>query len=295
MIARSGYFLRETAINIRRNITLTLAAVLIVAFTVLMVGGALLVRDAVTNATARFDEGVEFVVFLDPDISGAQTDSIGAELNAHPDVLHITFFDKDKAFEEFVSFFPDFADTVDRDRLPASFRVVPREASAEVIQSLTGQFQIRAGVLEVVSAQESIKRMRDFSASVNSLLLWLALGMSLAAVLLIYNSIRVAMFARRREIEVMKLVGASNSFIRMPFILEGITHGVLGGGVGIVALAVLRPRTQALFERLEGEAFFGDLSVTNAQFQSSVLVVAVVALALGALGSGFAAGRFLDV
>jgi len=295
MIARFGYFLRETVINIRRNITLTLAAVLIVAFTVLMVGGALLVRDAVTNATARFDEGVEFVVFLDPDISGAQTDSIGAELNAHPDVLQITFFDKDRAFEEFVSFFPDFADTVDRDRLPASFRVVPREASAEVIQSLTGQFQIRAGVLEVVSAQESIKRMRDFSASVNSLLLWLALGMSVAAVLLIYNSIRVAMFARRREIEVMKLVGASNSFIRMPFILEGITHGVLGGGVGIAALAVLRPRTQALFERLEGEAFFGDLSVTNAQFQSSVLIVALVALALGALGSGFAAGRFLDV
>jgi cell division transport system permease protein len=295
MIARLGYFVRETAINIRRNVTLTLAAVLTVGFTVLMVGGALLVRDAVNNATQRFDDGVEFVVFLDPDISGAQADSIGQELGAHPDVARVTYFDKNKAYEEFVSFFPDFADTVDPDRLPASWRVVPREASSEVIASLTGQFEIRPGVFEVVSAQESIKVMRDFSASINSFLLWLALGMACASVLLVYNSIRVAMFARRREIEVMKLVGASNSFIRMPFILEGIMHGVFGGVVGVTALAFLRPRAEELFASLEGEAFFGDLAINGSQFQATALVVVLVALALGTLGSAFAAGRFLDV
>lgn len=294
MIARIGYFFRETVINIRRNVTLTLAAVLTVAFTVMLVGGALLVRDAVNNATARFSDGVEFIVFLEPDIPGAQSDAIGRELVGHPDVLRAAFFDKQDAFEEFVEFFPDFPD-INQDRLPTSYRVVPRDASAEVIASLTGQFEVRPGVLEVVSAQESIRNMRNFSASINTFLLWLAFGMSIAAVLLVYNSIRVAMFARRREIEVMKLVGASNSFIRMPFVLEGVTHGVLGGIGGAVALFLLRPRAESLFDTLEGQAFFGDLQVTDAQLQVNVLLVIAVAVSLGTLGSAFAAGRFLDV
>lgn len=294
MIARLGYFLRETAINIRRNVTLTVAAVLTVGFTVMAVGGALLVSDAVDNATQRFSDGVEFIVFLQPDIAGAQADAIGRELSNHPDVSVVNFFDKESAYQEFVRMFPDFPD-ISRDRLPESFRVVPRDASAEVIASLTGQFEIRPGVLEVVSAQERVRDMRNFSASISNFLFWLALGMSIAALLLIYNSIRVAMFARRREIEVMKLVGASNSFIRMPFVLEGVTHGLLGGLGGAVALGVMRPWAESLFASLEGQAFFGDLQVTNSQFQVVALLVVGMAMLLGTLGSAFAAGRFLDV
>ena len=295
MIARFGYFLRETSVNIRRNITLTLAAILTVAVAVVFVGGAVLFSKAVETATTRWQGGVEFIIFLDPDIPGEQADAIGSEIVSHPDVKEVVFFDKTKAFEEFVSFFPDFAETVEPERLPESYRVVPQDASEEVIASLAGQFEVRPGVFQVVSAQESVGRIRRFGAGMNTGLLVLAIVVSIASVLLIYNSIRVAIFARRREIEVMKLVGATNSFIRFPFILEGMVHGFLGAVVGTGLLAAARPWVENLLLELQGIPIFSELQITGSQFNSTVVWVVGFGLLFGAVGSGIAAGRFLDV
>ncbi|MCB0991799.1 MAG: permease-like cell division protein FtsX [Acidimicrobiales bacterium] len=295
MIARLGYFLRETSINIRRNVTLTLAAILTVAIAAMLVGGVLLARHAVDNATQRWQEGVEFIVFLDPAITGAQSDSIGAELSSHPDVENVKYFGKAEAYNEFVTFFPDFADTVDPERLPPSYRIVPREASADVIASLAAQFSVRPGVFEVVSAQDSIRQLRDLGATMNRVLLLLSAFLALASVLLIYNSIRVAMFARRREIEVQKLVGATNSFIRFPFIIEGLINGFVGGVLGVLLLISSRGWMGGVLNNLSDVAIFGDLKVLPDQFSSTALLVVLIALFLGAIGSAFAAGKFLDV
>lgn len=295
MMARLGYFARETSINIRRNVTLTLAAILTVAIAAMLVGGVLLARHAVNNATQRWQDGVEFIVFLDPAITGAQSDSIGSELSSHPDVERVTYFGKAEAYDEFVEFFPDFADTVDPDKLPPSYRIVPREASADVIASLAAQFSVRPGVFEVVSAQDSIRQLRDLGATMNRVLLLLWAFLSLAAVLLIYNSIRVAMFARRREIEVQKLVGATNSFIRTPFVIEGLINGLVGGVLGVLLLVSSRGWIGGVLDNLGDVAIFGDLTVASGQFQSTAILVVLIALVLGAIGSGFAAGKFLDV
>jgi len=295
MIARFGYFLRETWVNIRRNITLTLAAVLTVAVAVMLVGGAILARKAVEQATARWQDGVEFIIFLDPDIPGEQADSIGSEIAGHPDVARVDFFDKQDAYAEFVGFWPEQANLVEPEILPESFRVVPKDASEEVIASLAGQFEIRPGVFEVVSAQERIGQVRDFAARMNTGLLVVAIVVSVASVLLIYNTIRVAIFARRREIEVMKLVGATNSFIRFPFVLEGMLHGLLGAAVGTGLLALARPWTESLLADTEALPIFADLQITSAQFNSTVVWVILFGLFFGAVGSGVAAGRFLDV
>jgi len=295
MIARLGYFLRETWANIRRNITLTLAAVLTVAVAVMLVGGAILARKAVEQATQRWQDGVEFIIFLDPDIPGEQADSIGREIAGHPDVDRVTFFDKDDAYQEFVEFFPDQSNLIGPEILPESYRVVPKDASAEVIASLAGQFKIRPGVLEVISAQERIGQMRTFAAELNTGLLVIAIVVSVASVLLIYNTIRVAIFARRREIEVMKLVGATNSFIRFPFILEGMVHGLLGAAVGTGLLALARPWTENLISATQGVSIFAELEITSAQFNGTVVQVVLFGLFFGAIGSGVAAGRFLDV
>ena len=295
MIARAGYFLRETWVNIGRNVTLTIAAIITVALGVVFVGSAVLARQAVDNASTRWQGGVEFIIFLDPDIQGAQADSIGGEIINHPDVKEVRFFDKQQAYEEFVEFFPDFADTVDPERLPESYRVVPRDASEEVIASLVGQFEIRPGVFEVISAQEQVGRMRRFGARLNTILITVAFAVGVASILLIYNSIRVAIFARRNEIEVMKLVGATNNFIRFPFILEGLAHGFIGASLGIGLLAVARPWMEDFVADLDGIAIFSDLFITTAQFNYTALIVMGCGLVFGAIGSGFAAGRFLDV
>ncbi|MCP3934494.1 MAG: ABC transporter permease [Actinomycetia bacterium] len=295
MIARLGYFLRETSINIRRNITLTLAAILTVAIAAMLVGGVLLASQAVDNATERWEDGVEFIVFLDPEITGVQSDSIGQELANHPDIERFSYFGKADAYDEFVAFFPDFAETVEPESLPPSYRIVPRDASADVIASLAAQFSVRPGVFEVVSAQDSIRQLRDLGTTMNRVLLLLVAFLSLAAVLLIYNSIRVAMFARRREIEVQKLVGATNSFIRLPFVIEGLINGLVGGVLGVLLLVSTRSWMSGVQANLEDVAIFGDLEIRPGQFQGTAMLVILIALALGAIGSGFAAGRFLDV
>ena len=103
------------------------------------------------------------------------------------------------------------------------------------------------------------------------------------------------MFARRREIEVMKLVGATNSFIRLPFILEGMLHGLAGGIVGAVAAGVLRNHVEELFGRSEILAFFRSFTVTSSQFNTATIATIAMGVIVGALGSAFAASRFLDV
>ncbi len=295
MISRISYFSREAWANIRRSVTLTVASVLTVAVAVLFVGGTLLARDAVENSTARWQDGVEFIVFLEPNIPGDQVDSLASELQQHPDIASFTYFDQNMAYEEFKTLLPDFAEDVTPDMLPTSFRVVPREADGDLISSLARQFEIRPGVLEVVSAQENVRQRQELGRRINQVLLVVAGIVAVASVLLIYHSIRVAMFARRREVEVMKLVGATNSFIRFPFVIEGMVHGLLGAIVGSALLWSFRPKVEGLFNGLDKVALFEELRVTSSQFQGTILLVLLCGLLLGAVGSAFAVGRFLDV
>ncbi len=295
MISRINYFTREAWANIRRSVTLTVASVLTVAVAVLFVGGTLLARDAVENSTARWQDGVEFIVFLQPDIPGDQVDSLAAELQQHPDIASFTYFDKDMAFEEFKSLLPEFTNDITPDMVPTSFRVVPRKADGDLISSLARQFEVRPGVYDVVSAQESVRQRQELGRRINQVLLVIAGIVAVASVLLIYNSIRVAMFARRREVEVMKLVGATNSFIRFPFVIEGMVHGLLGAVVGSVLLWSFRPKVEGLFNGLDKVSLFEELRVTSGQFQGTIMLVLLCGLLLGALGSAFAVGRFLDV
>jgi cell division transport system permease protein len=115
------------------------------------------------------------------------------------------------------------------------------------------------------------------------------------AILLIYNTIRTAMFARRREIEVMKLVGATNWFIRVPFILEGMIQAILGG---LLAVGLLLGLNAALFKSLANDDYldiFGEFDFSTATVLATSAPLVLAGAVIGALGSGFAVGRFLDV
>ena len=114
--------------------------------------------------------------------------------------------------------------------------MVPRFAEGELIESLAAQFRQRPGVYSVETGRQQVDAIREWFNSFRWIVLLMSIVLAAASALLIFNMIRVAMFARRREIEVMKLVGATNSFIRLPFILEGMLHGLAE------ALLVLSPQ-----------------------------------------------------
>ena len=297
-LGRSGYFVRETWINIRRNLTLTVAAILTVAVGVMLVGLGLMARYASTNALGRWQGGVQFEIFLEPSIAGGQIDALGEELRNHPDIERIQYITKDQAFgllEEMLVDEPELLAEVSIESLPSSYRVVPRFAEGELIESLAAQFRQRPGVYSVETGRQKVDAIREWFNSFRWIVLLMSIVLAAASALLIFNMIRVAMFARRREIEVMKLVGATNSFIRLPFILEGMLHGLAGGIVGAVAAGVLRNHVEELFGRSEILAFFRSFTVTSSQFNTAILATVIMGVVVGALGSAFAAGRFLDV
>jgi len=298
MAIKLDYVARETATNLTRNVTLTLASVLTVVVSLTLFGSAWMLNQGVANANDRFKGGIEFIVYLQPDAPQEQMDSVRGDLEANPDVERIEFVNQDETYQEFQDLFqesPQLIETVTADILPPSFRVAPKVQDPDVVQELGRQFEDKPGVYDVVFAFEVVKRIQETFNKIGVRFLIASGLLLLAALMLILNTIRVAMFARRREIEVMKLVGATNWFIRVPFIVEGIIQTLIGAGVAVGAMTFfIRPFIDELSQDKVLPIFQG-FEVTDANLVFTNLLVVAVAVVIGAIGSAVAVSRFLDV
>jgi cell division transport system permease protein len=298
MALKVDYAVRETGSNLARNLTITIASILTVAVSLALVGFSLMLRAAVSNATERWQGGIEFVVFLQPEATDEQIQVIGNELDESPDVERVTFVDKEAAYEEFKRLFadsPEMVDTVSPEILPPQYRVVPAVKDAEVVETLGRGFQERPGVRQVVFASETIRILQDFSSWVTGVVLMIAVILLLSAGLLILNTIRMAMYARRREIEVMKLVGATNWFIRVPFMLEGLVQGIVGALLAIGLLAGLWPFFQESLPNPDDFALLRGFEATTPETMLIYGLIGAIGCIVGAVGAGVAVTRFLDI
>lgn len=292
------YVVRETGSNLARNFTITLASVMTVAVSLALVGASLMLRTGVENATQRWQGGIEFVIFLRPDASQDQIDAVRRDLEDSPDVANIEFVDKAAAFEEFKVLFsdsPEMVTSVQAEDLPPSFRVEPVDKDVLAVEALGSQFSDKSGVDSVVFASETIRLIQQLSSRLTVGIFVIAAFLLGAAGLLILNTIRMAMFARRREIEVMKLVGATNWFIRVPFMLEGLVQGMLGALAAIVALAAFKPFFQEWLPNPEDFPLVSGFLVSGGELTAIFLLLGVVGILIGAVGAGIAVTRFLDV
>ena len=300
MAIKLDYVARETATNLTRNVTLTVASILTVVVSLTLFGSAVMLNQGVNNANDRFKGGIEFIVYLQPTSSQDQKDSIQRDLEANPDVREdgITYVDQDETYEEFKRLFgesPQLVETVTPEILPPSFRIAPTVQDPDIVQALGRQFEDKAGVYDVVFAFEVVKRIQETFNKIGVRFLLAAVLLLVAALMLILNTIRVAMFARRREIEVMKLVGATNWFIRVPFIVEGIIQTLLGAAVAVASMTfVIRPFIDELSQDKVLPIFQG-FEVTDGNLVFTNLFVVAVAAVIGAIGSAVAVSRFLDV
>jgi cell division transport system permease protein len=173
--------------------------------------------------------------------------------------------------------------------------VEPKDKDVDVIRALGSEFETKSGVKQVVFAAEAIRTLQDFSRLLSLGLFSGALVLLGAAVLLILNAIRMAMFARRREIEVMKLVGATNWFIRVPFMIEGLVQGLVGALVAIPAVVLIIDFIQSkLTDTATINLFQGFAVHSSEKLAVSILLLAVGCL-VGVIGSFVAVTRFLDV
>jgi cell division transport system permease protein len=298
MAIKVDYIAREVGTNLRRNLTLTLASVLTVAVSLSLVGSALLIRQGVQNATARWNNGIEFIVFMNPDVSAEQDAAVRRDLEESPQVDEFTYIDKDQAVEEFQDLFadtPGMVESVTPDILPPSYRVVPRDTDAAAIAALGETFESKPGVREVVFAAETVKTFQRLSQILSLAILGVAVVLALASLMLILNTIRMAMFARRREIQVMKLVGATNWFIRIPFMVEGLIQGFFGALIAVGAVFGLNVVFNRQLDNADDLVLLQGIVVDNADVMFISLLVLIVGCLIGFIGSAFAVSRFLDV
>ena len=198
------------------------------------------------------------------------------------------------AFDEFRELFkdkPDLINSVTPDILPPSYRVVPQNPDADAVTALAAQFENQPGVKQVRKATDVIKDVESLTRYIKIGLWVTSIVLFAVSLLLILNTIFTAMTARRREIEVMKLVGATNWFVRGPFMLEGLICGLVGSLVAVLLLLLGKELAMpAILGRIESSSDVEALS-----FMVNALILLFVGLGVGAVGSGLTLRRFLQV
>jgi cell division transport system permease protein len=297
MPLKVDYLLRETGSNLRRNVTLTIASIVTVLVSLTLVGVALLIRQGVANTNQKWKGGVELIIYMDPAVTPEQRDALGDNLDKNPAVKKTEYLDQDAAYEEFLRLFkdsPEFTEEVEKEILPTSYKVVPEVATTDSVQQIKGVYDDYPGVLKVVTALDTLKTMESLTGAVSLTVAVAAFVLLVIAVLLIFNTIRMAMFARRREIEVMKLVGATNWFIRVPYMLEGLVHGLVGASLAVAALFGYQRLTSQVIDQKRLELLSGFVVHTSDVVGTSVLIT-IIGTLVGVIGSGLASSRFLDV
>ena len=297
MAIKVDYVAKETVSNLRRNVSMASAALITVAVSLTLAGGALLVKEGVDRATVQWRGNVELSIFMKADVLPEQSEAVDRQLKAMPEVRRYHYVSKPEAFDEFRKIFanePDVRDAITVDQIPPSYRVVPREA--EQTKLIGERFANTAGIMRVSYAKEEVEALVSITNFLQ-IMLWAVAAVLLgAACLLILNTIRMAIFARRREVGVMKLVGATNWFIRVPFMLEGLVQGILGAAAAFGMVWGLRN----IFERwIQGSnsdvQLFNQFLVTGGDVIETGLKLLVVGMFVGAIGSFVAVNRFLDV
>ena len=301
MFAKIAYAFRETWASFRRNLTLTAAAILTSAIALLLVGTTFLIQRAFENLTVQWRGNVEMIVFVRSDATPEQISLIDQTIRSAPtiiDVSKLRYLDKAASYEEAKRIFaadPVTLSLLTPETIPSQFKVVPLTSDTTLVRSLSEQYRSLPGVEQVALAEDEFQVISTLSRFVRVVTLVMSLVLLFVAVGLIWNTIRTAMFARRREIEVMKLVGATNSFIRVPFMLEGLLQGLIGGVLSCGFLWVLNTAWTNGIASFKAGTGISALVVPSSYLSGVMLILLAIGALAGAVGSAIAASRFLDV
>ena len=291
---RATFVASEVSSGLRRNLTMTLAVIITVAVSLGLFGASLLVRAQVTTMKDFWYDKVEVSIFLcskgsdTPSCSGeavtqAQRAQIKSDLESlRPLVQEIFYESKAEAFKRFQEQFKNspIADNVTEGALPESFRVKLSDPTA--YQVVSSAFAGRPGIEQVNDQRQILDKFFRLLGGLQLIALLIALSMLVVTVLLIVNTMRVAAFSRRRETSIMRLVGASNFYIQLPFLLEAAFSAGVGALLAIVGLVITKALVidQILAPSFQFTTFVG---------WDAVITIAPIMFVTGILLAGLAA------
>jgi len=295
MAVSVDYVVRETASNLWRNRLMTIAAILTVAVSLSLVGAALLLRQGSANATGTLERGTKVTVWMQPNASSQQIAAVGTQLAQLNYVVQpCEYWNKARNFAEARQLLPtDVFQATTQSEMPTSYWCTPVALSdaSQVVRTFNGA----AGVLSVTEPSQAIHNEETVINVVKWVFLALAIVLIVSAAVLILNTIRMAIFARRREVSVMKLVGATNWFIRVPFMSEGMLQGFIGSLLAAGAVYILYVLINHWGDGRTTSNIFTAIHMTSGEMILTNVVVVLTGMAIGSIGSAIAIRRFLDV
>jgi cell division transport system permease protein len=249
---RLKYVLNEVLVGLWRNVTMTIAMIITMSVSLTMLGASVLLYMQVDQMKTYYYGQIEVSIFLKTDVTDAQRQQIDQAITSNPLVANRTYETREQAYTRFKELWadsPDFVNSVGPNSLPESFRVKLKDP--EKYKTFADQMQPLQGIQDIIDQRSLLDKVFKIFNAIQLMALVVAAVMALAALLLVGNTIQVAAYSKRREVAVMKLVGASNWFIQSPFVLEAVVAGIIGSVLGFIALFVgkvvlLDHRLQAL-------------------------------------------------
>lgn len=238
---RFKYVLSEVLVGLWRNVTMTIAMIITMAVSLTMLGAAGLMYLQVAQMKDFYYGEIEVSIFLDNEISPEQQMALETQLKEDPLVREVHYESSEEAFERFKTLFedaPDLVNAVDKGVLPASFRVKLHDP--EKYDQIYNKFKDAEGIDEIIDQRELFETIFRILGTIQNMALVAASVMAIAALLLVANTIQVAAYSKRREVAIMKLVGASNWFVWAPFVLEAVAAAVIGALLGFIALVLAK-------------------------------------------------------
>jgi len=294
-----GFFTREAVRALRRNAAPSFAALATILLTMLVIGVFIPIVQATTGAANDVRNRVLVDVYLVRGATQADIARVRQTLLGTANVKHVEFVSKQQAYEQQRKTDPEAFALLGENPLPDTFRVTPKNpddvlsiASALAPTSSGGKSTpIDRAIDSVNTRRDDTKKILEVTRFVKLMAATLAALLIAASIFLIANTIRLSLYARRREVEVMKLVGATDWFIRWPFVIEGVVVGAFGTLLAILLLAIGKI---AIIDPLASD-FSLIAAPSTMPFTALVVVMMVAGIAISALGSGLSLRRFLRV
>ena len=233
-MGKLSYVLKNTILNMRRSPLLVFATIIAVLVSSFLVFTTLSARSIVQNNTLRWQNGVHVVVFLDDRVTTTAHKQLQESLESYPEVRLVDYFSKSEAKDEFKSLFkdqPELLAEVDFEILPSSLRINLNDPSdyTLIIERLEGN----PAVKEIRSSGEAIERLLSLTDTLVISASAFAILIGFAAFILIINTLRLAAYSKRKEIKIMRLLGASSTYIRLPFTLEAVVESLIGTSIAV--------------------------------------------------------------
>jgi cell division transport system permease protein len=281
----------EAVRSIGANLSTSIAATMTVLIGMLLLGLSIALGSWVVSWSNHVKSELQVQVFFVDAVTPKQVNAVGAKLASDSRVSDYQFVSKTEALKRMRKKYPALTANLPSNPLPASFEVTP--ANAEDVKVIARDLRLAkfAGVEKIKDGQQTSKRILQVGKWISYVFIVMVIVLLVASVILIANTIRLSIFSRRREIEVMKLVGATNWFVRGPFMLEGLLCGLVGSIAAVVLLFIGK--------HVALPAILGHIDTTDdvqaLSFSLTALALVVVGLAVGALGSGMTLRRFLKV